>query len=85
MEKRARTLLEKEIEELKKQSGSQSNDGHSYGNNDDNNNVDVIKKMLRDYEEKIISLEAEVSKWEQKYLEESTLRTIELSAAFAPK
>lgn len=47
--------------------------------------VDEMKKVIRDYEEKLILLETEVTKWEQKYLEESALRQIEVNAASAPK
>ena len=84
MEKRVRAQLEKEIDELKKQNESELNkDGDAKQQHD--KDVDALKRSLREYEEKIISLEAEVSKWEQKYLEESTLRSIEVSAASAPK
>lgn len=82
MEKRVRTQLEKEIEELKRQNVSDNNDGSPMKNERD---VDSMKRMIREYEEKIITLEAEVSKWEQKYLEESTLRSIEVSVASAPR
>lgn len=90
-EKRVRAQLENEIEELKKQSNSSevSTNGGSGGGGDlykqNEKDVDLFKKMIREYEEKIISLEAEVSKWEQKYFEESTMRSIEVSAASAPK
>lgn len=82
MEKRVRAQLEKEIEELKKQNVSEINNGEIKHIEKD---LDSMKRIIREYEEKIISLEAEVSKWEQKYLEESTLRSIEVSAASAPK
>ncbi|XP_054167372.1 angiomotin-like [Oppia nitens] len=79
MEKRARNHLENEIDGLKKQLS-----GNKSGNKPENEFEDM-KKVIRDYEEKIISLETEVTKWEQKYLEECTLRSIEVSAASAPK
>lgn len=41
--------------------------------------IEALQKMVRDYQKKIMSLESEVSKWEQKYLEESALRSIEVS------
>lgn len=82
MEKRVRTHLEKEIETLKRH---QQNGGHKNGPKTEKESVDDLKKLIRDYEEKIINLETEVTKWEQKYLEESTLRSIEVSAASAPK
>ena len=58
--------------------------GHKVGTKPEKD-VEDMKKVIRDYEEKLISLEAEVTKWEQRYLEESTLRSIEVSAASAPK
>lgn len=81
MEKRVRTHLEKEIETLKKQQQG----GVVKGGPKPEDDIEDMKKDLRDYEEKIITLEAEVTKWEQKYLEESTMRSIEVSAASAPK
>ncbi len=81
MEKRVRTHLEKEIETLKKQQQG----GFVKGEPKSEKDIEDMKKALRDYEEKIITLEAEVTKWEQKYLEESTMRSIEVSAASAPK
>lgn len=81
MEKRVRTHLEKEIDSLKKQ---QAGEKQCSGENDEKD-IHKIKSILREYEEKIINLEAEVSKWEQKYLEESTMRQIEVNAASAPK
>ncbi|XP_075591520.1 uncharacterized protein LOC124491629 [Dermatophagoides farinae] len=47
--------------------------------------LDTLKASIVNYEKRIIDLEAEVSKWEQKYIEENTLRSIEVSAASAPK
>ena len=84
MEKRVRTHLEKEIDSLKKQ---QAGEKQSSGENDEKDEKDIhkMKSILREYEEKMINLEAEVSKWEQKYLEESTMRQIEVNAASAPK
>ena len=83
MEKRVRTHLEKEIETLKR---NQQTGGHKNATTSERNaDFDELKKVIREYEEKIISLEAEVTKWEQRFLEESTLRSIEVSAASAPK
>lgn len=86
MEKRVRAQLEKEIEELKRQNANESNTSNERDTRGDKDvDSNTLKRMIREYEEKIISLEAEVSRWEQKYLEESTLRSIEVSAASAPK
>ena len=82
MEKRVRTHLEKEIETLKRH---QQIGGNKSGVQPETDSVEELKRVVRDYEEKIINLEAEVTKWEQRYLEESTLRSIEVSAASVPK
>lgn len=44
-----------------------------------------LKRRLREREEKIMRLEGEVAKWEQRYLEESTLRQAAIDAASIPK
>ncbi|OTF74038.1 angiomotin-like protein, partial [Euroglyphus maynei] len=101
MEKRIRTYLEKELEKFKNihNNNLKNNTGDSRTNDNNNNqqqqsssttttnidDVDALKASIVNYEKKIIDLEAEVSKWEQKYLEENTLRSIEVSAASAPK
>lgn len=50
-----------------------------------NGSTEELKKLLRQYEEKIIGLEAEVTKWEQRYVEESTMRQIAVDAAAGTK
>lgn len=44
-----------------------------------------LKRMLREKDEKIMRLEGEVAKWEQRYLEESELRQAAIDAASIPK
>lgn len=44
-----------------------------------------LKRRLREKDEKIMRLEGEVSKWEQRYLEESELRQAAIDAASIPK
>lgn len=44
-----------------------------------------FKRKLRERDEKIMSLEGEVAKWEQRYLEESALRQAAIDAASLPK
>jgi hypothetical protein len=89
MEKRTRNQLEQEIEMLKSGGNSKHANGSAMSGNSNSlgseMELESIKKLLRDYEEKIISLEGEVSKWEQKYLEENTMRQIEVNAASVPK
>ena len=85
MEKRARTCLEKEIEMLKgqsKQTDSASPTGSATSNE---NELERSKKLNREYEDKLLFLEGEVSKWEDKFVEESTMRQLEANAASLPK
>lgn len=44
-----------------------------------------LKRKLREREGKIMLLEGEVAKWEQRYLEESSLRQAAIDAASLPK
>lgn len=44
-----------------------------------------LKRKLREKDEKIMQLEGEVAKWEQRYLEESELRQAAIDAASIPK
>ncbi|CAN7997274.1 unnamed protein product [Ixodes hexagonus] len=82
MEKRFRSQLERDVENLtaRKNEGKLSGSGRK-----DSGDVEYLKRLLREYEEKIIALENEVAKWEQKYLEESTMRQIAVDAASVPK
>lgn len=47
--------------------------------------VPELKRRLREKDEKIMRLEGEVAKWEQRYLEESELRQAAIDAASVPK
>lgn len=40
---------------------------------------------MREKEEKLMMLEGEVSKWEQRFLQESAMRQITIEAASMPK
>nr|XP_009486805.1 PREDICTED: angiomotin-like protein 2 [Pelecanus crispus] len=42
----------------------------------------TLSEQLREKEEKILALEADMTKWEQKYLEECTMRQFAMDAAF---
>lgn len=82
MEKRFRSQLERDVENLT----AQKNEGKSLSNSrKEAEDMEMLRKTLREYEEKIISLENEVAKWEQRYLEESTMRQIAVDAASVPK
>ncbi|XP_022657290.1 angiomotin-like protein 1 isoform X1 [Varroa destructor] len=73
MEKRMRTELEKDVQSLGRNLANSGGD------------VEDLRKTIRDYEEKVVSLEGEVARWEQKYLEESALRQMAVDAASVPK
>lgn len=44
-------------------------------------NATALMEHLREKEERILALEADMTKWEQKYLEESVMRQFALDAA----
>lgn len=44
-------------------------------------NTTALMEHLREKEERILALEADMTKWEQKYLEESVMRQFALDAA----
>lgn len=44
-------------------------------------NATAVMEQLREKEERILALEADMTKWEQKYLEESVMRQFALDAA----
>lgn len=41
----------------------------------------ALHQQFREREERILALEADITKWEQKYLEESTMRQFAMDAA----
>ncbi|XP_028276812.1 angiomotin isoform X2 [Parambassis ranga] len=79
LEHRLRTRLERELESLRmqqRQGGSQSS-----GAVPSEFNATALMEHLREKEERILALEADMTKWEQKYLEESVMRQFALDAA----
>nr|XP_056714579.1 angiomotin-like protein 1 [Euleptes europaea] len=76
LERRLRTRLERELESLRlqqKQGNYQASTLPEY-------NVPGLMELVREKEEKILALEADMTKWEQKYLEESTIRHFAMNA-----
>lgn len=78
LEMRLRTRLEQELKNLRSQqrqplsqSGGQSPELSAH----------ILSEQLREKEEKILALEADMTKWEQKYLEERTMRQFAMDAA----
>ncbi|XP_030602728.1 angiomotin isoform X2 [Archocentrus centrarchus] len=79
LEHRLRTRLERELESLRmqqRQGGSQTSGAIS-----SEYNTTALMEHLREKEERILALEADMTKWEQKYLEESVMRQFALDAA----
>lgn len=79
MERRLRTWLERELDALR----TQQKHGSGQPASVPECNAPALLELLREKEERILALEADMTKWEQKYLEESTIRHFAMSAAAA--
>ncbi|XP_042334972.1 angiomotin [Sceloporus undulatus] len=77
LEHRLRTRLERELESLR----MQQRQGTSQQASVSEYNATALMELLREKEERILALEADMTKWEQKYLEESVMRQFALDAA----
>lgn len=51
------------------------------GNHSPEVSAQILSEQLREKEERILALEADMTKWEQKYLEERTMRHFAMDAA----
>uniref|UniRef100_A0A8D9EY02 Angiomotin n=1 Tax=Cacopsylla melanoneura TaxID=428564 RepID=A0A8D9EY02_9HEMI len=82
-ERKLRLQLERE---LRNERARNSNTHDASGSDGDpGENIGDLKRRLREKDEKIMRLEGEVAKWEQRYLEESELRQAAIDAASIPK
>nr|XP_011740638.1 angiomotin-like protein 1 [Macaca nemestrina] len=77
MERRLRTWLERELDALR----TQQKHGNGQPANVPEYNAPALLELVREKEERILALEADMTKWEQKYLEESTIRHFAMNAA----
>uniref|UniRef100_A0A8C3BWN5 Angiomotin like 1 n=1 Tax=Cairina moschata TaxID=8855 RepID=A0A8C3BWN5_CAIMO len=77
MERRLRTRLERELDSLR----MQQRQGSYQANSLPEHNAPALMELVREKEERILALEADMTKWEQKYLEESTIRHFAMNAA----
>ncbi|XP_047231731.1 angiomotin-like 2a [Girardinichthys multiradiatus] len=75
LELRLRTRLEQELKSLRAQQNQTTNLTASELSSS------KLQLELREKEERILALEADITKWEQKYLEESTMRQFVMDAA----
>ena len=79
-ERQLRGQLERELREGGGGGGAHGNEHSANGET-----IADLKRRLRERDEKIMSLEGDVAKWEQRYLEESALRQAAIDAASLPK
>ncbi|XP_044143295.1 angiomotin-like protein 1 isoform X2 [Bufo gargarizans] len=77
LERRLRTRLERELECLRMQQRHANNPA----SNSSDYSAPALMDLLRKKEETILALEADTTKWEQKYLEESAKRHFTMDAA----
>ncbi|XP_053418806.1 angiomotin-like protein 1 isoform X2 [Nycticebus coucang] len=77
MERRLRTWLERELDALR----AQQKHGNGQAASMPEYNAPALMELVREKEERILALEADMTKWEQKYLEESTIRHFAMNAA----
>ncbi|XP_061593567.1 angiomotin-like 2a isoform X2 [Cololabis saira] len=77
LELRLRTRLEQELKSLRAQQ-SQARSGDLTASELSSS---TLQQKLREREERVLALEADITKWEQKYLEESTMRQFAMDAA----
>ncbi|XP_018119452.1 angiomotin-like protein 2 [Xenopus laevis] len=78
LELRLRTRLEQELKTLRAQQRQPSTQSVSLT---PELSASVLSEQLREKEERILALEADMTKWEQKYLEERTMRQFAMDAA----
>ncbi|XP_040896600.1 angiomotin-like 2a isoform X2 [Toxotes jaculatrix] len=77
LELRLRTRLEQELKSLRAQQfQNQAADPSA-----SELSSSTLQQQLREKEERVLALEADITKWEQKYLEESTMRQFAMDAA----
>uniref|UniRef100_A0A8C5FZC0 Angiomotin-like 2a n=1 Tax=Gouania willdenowi TaxID=441366 RepID=A0A8C5FZC0_GOUWI len=72
LEMKLRTRLEQELRSLRAQQRQSQPPGVTLGS---------LQERLREREERILALEADMVRWEQKYLEESTMRQFAMEVA----
>ncbi|NWH54414.1 AMOL2 protein, partial [Fregata magnificens] len=77
LELRLRTRLEQELKMLR----AQQRQAGATGGGTSELSAHRLSEQLREKEEKILALEADMTKWEQKYLEECTMRQFAMDAA----
>ncbi|XP_063533013.1 angiomotin-like isoform X2 [Cydia strobilella] len=79
-ERKLRAQLEKELQTLRKRECNCGERGASTAGGEAE-----LRRQLRERDERLLALEGECAKWEQRYLEEAALRQAAVSAASIPK
>lgn len=82
-ERKLRLQLERELRN--ERARNTNNQDSSSAGTEPGESIPELKRKLREKDEKIMRLEGEVAKWEQRYLEESELRQAAIDAASIPK
>ncbi|XP_056330302.1 angiomotin-like protein 1 isoform X2 [Danio aesculapii] len=77
LEQRLRIRLEREVDSLR----TQQRAGISVSRTACESTAPAVLDLLREREERILGLEADMTRWEQKYLEESAMRHFAMEAA----
>nr|XP_049694797.1 angiomotin-like protein 2 isoform X4 [Helicoverpa armigera] len=81
-ERKLRAQLEKELQTLRKR---ECNCGGASAAGGQGGGEAELRRQLRERDERLLALEGECAKWEQRYLEEAALRQAAVSAASIPK
>lgn len=87
-ERKLRLQLEQELRNERSKHGGETQANGEFNHGQDNLNnesLSELKRKLREKDEKIMRLEGDCAKWEQRYLEESALRQAAIDAASIPK
>ncbi|XP_053603521.1 angiomotin-like protein 2 [Plodia interpunctella] len=79
-ERKLRAQLEKELQALRMRECNCGSGGNSTAGGEAE-----LRRQLRERDERLLALEGECGKWEQRYLEEAALRQAAVSAASIPK
>ncbi|XP_072035260.1 angiomotin-like isoform X2 [Amphiura filiformis] len=82
LEQKYRVKLERELATLK---GHHSNQDEGVSELDGGNSSQTLVELLKEREDTILRLETEVTKWEQRYLEEFTMRLCESANQDSPQ
>ncbi|KOB66123.1 putative angiomotin [Operophtera brumata] len=84
-ERKLRAQLENELHALRKRECKCGGGGMGSGTLGEGGGEAELRRALRERDERLLALEGECAKWEQRYLEESALRQAAVSAASIPK